>query len=235
MSVLRDGDEKLHYSDNSHRWIAPPHIKQGAWDTAMKAHVELHRVAVGTPSRRTGPGGPGHLVAAPVGPGRPVRVGPVRAEACGTSSAPCGRSGAGMPPSVAPGRDGPGAVPRRVPVVPPPRRGTVAVPGRAAATPGAGRAAAGTVPPRAAAQGPAVAPRTPGAVPATRTPGAGTPRGVPTPRMHGVVPAAVILARSRADSGRTPAGAAPRAARRDVDPPRAVTDQRGTLRARSAS
>jgi hypothetical protein len=60
MSVLREGDEQLHYSDNSHRWIAPPNIKQSAWDAGMRTHVEMHRAAMGSRSRRSSPGSSGH-------------------------------------------------------------------------------------------------------------------------------------------------------------------------------
>ncbi|HET6211610.1 MAG TPA: hypothetical protein VFE14_01925 [Micromonosporaceae bacterium] len=49
MSVLRKGDEDLHYSDNSHRWIAPPNIEQNAWDAGMRAHLSLHLTTMGGP------------------------------------------------------------------------------------------------------------------------------------------------------------------------------------------
>lgn len=47
MSVLRPGDEELHYSDNSHRWIAPPTMEQSLWDAGMRAHLALHLSAMG--------------------------------------------------------------------------------------------------------------------------------------------------------------------------------------------
>jgi hypothetical protein len=51
MSVLRRGDEDLHYSDNSHRWIAPPDIDQGAWNAGMRAHLDQHLATMGGPIR----------------------------------------------------------------------------------------------------------------------------------------------------------------------------------------
>lgn len=49
MSMLHHGDAHLHYSDNSHRWIAPPDIEQGAWEAGMRAHLSLHRTTMGGP------------------------------------------------------------------------------------------------------------------------------------------------------------------------------------------
>jgi hypothetical protein len=49
MSVLRRGDEDLHYSDSSHRWIAPPDIDQGAWNAGMRAHLDQHLATMGGP------------------------------------------------------------------------------------------------------------------------------------------------------------------------------------------
>ncbi len=49
MSVLRRGDEDLHYSDNSHRWIAPPDIDQAAWNAGMHAHLDQHLATMGGP------------------------------------------------------------------------------------------------------------------------------------------------------------------------------------------
>jgi hypothetical protein len=59
MGMLRPGDDRLHYSDNSHRWIAPPKVDQAAWDAGMRAHLFLHVATMGggdlpteaTPSR----------------------------------------------------------------------------------------------------------------------------------------------------------------------------------------
>ena len=49
MSVLRPGDDRLHYSDNSHRWIAPGNVDQTAWDAGMRAHLFLHLASMGGP------------------------------------------------------------------------------------------------------------------------------------------------------------------------------------------
>lgn len=49
MSMLRPGDEDMHYSDNSHRWIAPPDIEQKAWDAGVRAHLSLHMTTMGGP------------------------------------------------------------------------------------------------------------------------------------------------------------------------------------------
>ncbi|OLB77797.1 MAG: hypothetical protein AUI14_15110 [Actinobacteria bacterium 13_2_20CM_2_71_6] len=49
MSVLRYGDEKLHYCDRSHRWIAPPEIEQLVWETRLRAHLDQHRTTMGGP------------------------------------------------------------------------------------------------------------------------------------------------------------------------------------------
>ena len=49
MSVLRPGDDRLHYSDNSHRWIAPGNVDQTAWDAGMRAHLFLHLATMGGP------------------------------------------------------------------------------------------------------------------------------------------------------------------------------------------
>lgn len=49
MSMLRPGDEHLHYSDSSHRWIAPPDIDQKVWDAGVRAHLFLHLTTMGGP------------------------------------------------------------------------------------------------------------------------------------------------------------------------------------------
>jgi hypothetical protein len=44
MSVLRPGDESMHYCDSSHRWMCPdPDADQDAWTAKVRAHVEQHR------------------------------------------------------------------------------------------------------------------------------------------------------------------------------------------------
>lgn len=63
MSMLRKGDDELHYSDNSHRWIAPPDVDQRVWEADLRNHLSEHRATMG---------GPAHLDDAPVC--RPRRV-----------------------------------------------------------------------------------------------------------------------------------------------------------------
>lgn len=49
MSVLREGDEDMHYSDGSHRWIAPPGTEQGLWEVGVRAHLSRHMATMGGP------------------------------------------------------------------------------------------------------------------------------------------------------------------------------------------
>ncbi len=43
MSVLRSGDQEMHHSDGSHRWICPdPDGDQDAWTDRVRAHLEEH-------------------------------------------------------------------------------------------------------------------------------------------------------------------------------------------------
>ncbi|MDT5034848.1 MAG: hypothetical protein QOE03_33 [Micromonosporaceae bacterium] len=49
MSVLRRGDEDLHYCDNSHRWVAPPDVEQDAWNAGLRAHLDQHMSTMGGP------------------------------------------------------------------------------------------------------------------------------------------------------------------------------------------
>lgn len=51
VSVLRRGDEDMHYSDNSHRWIAPPDVDQSAWDAGLRAHLSQHLSTIGGPAK----------------------------------------------------------------------------------------------------------------------------------------------------------------------------------------
>lgn len=44
---MHRGDEDLHYSDNSHRWIAPPEIDQSVWEAGLRAHMQQHRLTMG--------------------------------------------------------------------------------------------------------------------------------------------------------------------------------------------
>lgn len=43
MSVLKKGDEKYHYSDGSHKWVAPSSEQQEAWTATLEAHMTQHR------------------------------------------------------------------------------------------------------------------------------------------------------------------------------------------------
>lgn len=47
LSILGRGDEHLHYSDSSHRWVAPPHIEQSVWEASLRAHLGRHLLTMG--------------------------------------------------------------------------------------------------------------------------------------------------------------------------------------------
>jgi len=51
MSVLHWGDDEMHYSDNSHRWIAPENVEQNVWEAGVRAHLEQHLTTMGGPVR----------------------------------------------------------------------------------------------------------------------------------------------------------------------------------------
>ena len=55
MSMMRRGDEDLHYSDNSHRWIAPRGFDQDLWEAGMRAHIAYHLSTMGSPEQVAGP------------------------------------------------------------------------------------------------------------------------------------------------------------------------------------
>lgn len=55
MSMLRRGDDALHYSDHSHRWIAPPDVDQAEWEADLRTHMSQHRTTMGGPSHLDGP------------------------------------------------------------------------------------------------------------------------------------------------------------------------------------
>ncbi|MGW2622357.1 hypothetical protein ACWD5Z_01650 [Micromonospora chokoriensis] len=43
MSLIRRGDERFHYSDNSHKWIPPdPDYDQEVWDEMVRQHQRQH-------------------------------------------------------------------------------------------------------------------------------------------------------------------------------------------------
>lgn len=50
MGTLRTGDDELHYSDSSHRWIAPPDLAQDEWETRVRAHLDQHLLTMGRPA-----------------------------------------------------------------------------------------------------------------------------------------------------------------------------------------
>ncbi|MFV2088880.1 MULTISPECIES: hypothetical protein [Micromonosporaceae] len=44
MSILRPGDEPMHYDDGSHRWIPPdPDYDQEIWENQVREHQHEHR------------------------------------------------------------------------------------------------------------------------------------------------------------------------------------------------
>ncbi len=47
MSRLGVGDDDMHYSDNSHRWIAPPGTDQYRWSAQVRAHMAAHLSTMG--------------------------------------------------------------------------------------------------------------------------------------------------------------------------------------------
>ena len=49
MSSLLPGDRHMHYSDGSHRWIAPPNMDQLSWEAHVRVHKEQHLKTMGGP------------------------------------------------------------------------------------------------------------------------------------------------------------------------------------------
>ncbi len=47
MSILRPGDDEIHYSDGSHRWIPAEGWTDDAWRARVKAHQDEHRRNLG--------------------------------------------------------------------------------------------------------------------------------------------------------------------------------------------
>ncbi len=47
MSRLGVGDDDMHYSDNSHRWIAPRGTDQASWSAQVRAHMRQHLETMG--------------------------------------------------------------------------------------------------------------------------------------------------------------------------------------------
>ncbi|ROO58427.1 hypothetical protein EDC02_0186 [Micromonospora sp. Llam0] len=53
MSILRPGDEPMHYDDGSHRWIPPdPDYDQATWDNQVREHQHQHRQSPDPPLPR---------------------------------------------------------------------------------------------------------------------------------------------------------------------------------------
>lgn len=80
MSVLHPGDEDMHYSDHSHRWIAPKGLDQRVWAAAMRDHMRRHLAAetAAGGGGKAGHRGPGPVSAVPTPRRRPdvLTVGP---------------------------------------------------------------------------------------------------------------------------------------------------------------
>jgi hypothetical protein len=72
MSMLRRGDEALHYSDHSHRWIAPPDVEQAEWEADLRTHLSQHRTTMGGPSHMDAPVCLPRRVQRPAAPARPA-------------------------------------------------------------------------------------------------------------------------------------------------------------------
>jgi hypothetical protein len=51
VSVLNPGDEDIHYSDNSHRWISPDPARDKAWKERVQAHLDAHLAGADEPRR----------------------------------------------------------------------------------------------------------------------------------------------------------------------------------------
>jgi hypothetical protein len=47
MSHVIYDDDRYHYSDHSHRWIAPPGVDQKAREAEVRAHMDHHRQYLG--------------------------------------------------------------------------------------------------------------------------------------------------------------------------------------------
>lgn len=58
VSALRAGDEALHYSDWSHRWLAPDPADDATWTLTEQAHMDDHRATAGTQHVPIGWAGP---------------------------------------------------------------------------------------------------------------------------------------------------------------------------------
>jgi len=53
VGVRQPGDEELHYSDSSHRWIAPNPADDRTWTQRLRADMDEHRTSMdASPARR---------------------------------------------------------------------------------------------------------------------------------------------------------------------------------------
>lgn len=56
MGVIRPGDEALHYSDGTHRWISPgaepTDEEERSWRAVVAAHLDEHRTTMDGPRVR---------------------------------------------------------------------------------------------------------------------------------------------------------------------------------------
>lgn len=52
MGILRPGDEPMHYSDSSHRWISPDpdRFTEEEWRGKVQAHLDQHRASRESPT-----------------------------------------------------------------------------------------------------------------------------------------------------------------------------------------
>ncbi len=52
MTWHHEHDRRLHYSDHSHRWIAPPDVTQETWSAILHAHMQAHLQSMGGPEAK---------------------------------------------------------------------------------------------------------------------------------------------------------------------------------------
>jgi hypothetical protein len=114
VSSFKRGDDEFHYSDHSHRWIAPPDVDQEVWEAELAAHLETHRASLGRPLAAEGkcriPRGGAAARPANV-PARPAGV-PARVGAPARPASVPARVSTPARPAKAPAR--PGNAPARI-------------------------------------------------------------------------------------------------------------------------
>lgn len=47
MTWHNDADRRMHYSDHSHNWLAPPEVDQEVWSAMVRAHMQAHLDVMG--------------------------------------------------------------------------------------------------------------------------------------------------------------------------------------------